>query len=335
MKAFKILIFLFFTCFSAIAQDIHFSQFYLSPLTVNPAKAGVFNGDYRISGIHRNQWNSVTIPYVTTGLGYDFPWKLKSMEKHRFTTALHLLADKAGDPGWAQFQAGITLGFLMNVGGDSTNFLSFAFDNAVTQRSFDYSKLTFDQQYTGDSFEPAAPTGESFADDKIYYFDFSAGVNWHSIIDERTNWSAGIGFFHINKPSLTFYNEDNFLNNRISFSGNARFPAGDKIDLLPAFILQFQTPFTEIIGGTSARWNIENMKNINGFYLGGWIRPGDAIILSTGIDWRSTHLGFSYDINTSELKTASRGRGAFEIALVHIIRKVKPVNLRQVGCPIY
>ena len=38
------------------AQDIHFSQFYASPLTLNPAMTGFVNGDCRAGVIYRNQW---------------------------------------------------------------------------------------------------------------------------------------------------------------------------------------------------------------------------------------------------------------------------------------
>ena len=41
-------------CFCLInelnSQDIHFSQFNLAPLNLNPAMTGSFNGDYRIAG---------------------------------------------------------------------------------------------------------------------------------------------------------------------------------------------------------------------------------------------------------------------------------------------
>jgi peptidoglycan-associated lipoprotein len=53
------------------AQDIHFTQFYATPQTLNPALTGVSEGSYRFTGIYRNQWSSVTIPYVTYGASFD------------------------------------------------------------------------------------------------------------------------------------------------------------------------------------------------------------------------------------------------------------------------
>ena len=55
----------------AAAQDINFSQFYELPLLRNPALAGTYRGDVRITTAFRNQWNSVTVPYQTEALGAE------------------------------------------------------------------------------------------------------------------------------------------------------------------------------------------------------------------------------------------------------------------------
>ena len=57
--------------YAAIAQDIGFSQFYDQPLLRNPALAGIFTGDIRLTASYRNQWQSVTEPYRTFGLSSE------------------------------------------------------------------------------------------------------------------------------------------------------------------------------------------------------------------------------------------------------------------------
>ena len=51
----------------AFTQDLHFSQFFNSPLSTNPANTGFIpDGDYRIGINYRNQWSSVmALPYKT------------------------------------------------------------------------------------------------------------------------------------------------------------------------------------------------------------------------------------------------------------------------------
>jgi len=55
------------------AQDIHFSQFYMSPLNLNPAMTGVMNCKTRFVANYRNQWASVlkANAYNTYSASYD------------------------------------------------------------------------------------------------------------------------------------------------------------------------------------------------------------------------------------------------------------------------
>ena len=65
---------LFFSsiCFLEVAgQDPHFSQFYASPLTLNPALTGLFAGEGRISSTYRNQWQSISNPFTTGTVAFD------------------------------------------------------------------------------------------------------------------------------------------------------------------------------------------------------------------------------------------------------------------------
>src|SRR5689334_3645512 len=69
MKKIKIVA-LIFGCglwLGSSAQDLHFSQFFNSPLTTNPANTGFIpDGDYRLGINYRNQWSAImTVPYKT------------------------------------------------------------------------------------------------------------------------------------------------------------------------------------------------------------------------------------------------------------------------------
>src|ERR1041385_2331813 len=55
------------------AQDLHFSQWFNSPLTTNPANTGFIpDADYRLGANYRNQWSSImTTPYKTMSVWGD------------------------------------------------------------------------------------------------------------------------------------------------------------------------------------------------------------------------------------------------------------------------
>ena len=59
-------------CIGTFAQDVHFSQFFETPLWRNPSLAGIYNGDTRVQAVYRNQWNSVTDAYKTGSLNAEF-----------------------------------------------------------------------------------------------------------------------------------------------------------------------------------------------------------------------------------------------------------------------
>ena len=56
---------------SSYGQDPSFSQFYSSPLNVNPALTGNINADWRVISNIRNQWVGLNSPYATGTISYD------------------------------------------------------------------------------------------------------------------------------------------------------------------------------------------------------------------------------------------------------------------------
>src|ERR1700748_2006426 len=84
---------------SACAQDIHFSQFFQTPLLRNPSLAGIYTGDIRVQAVYRSQWNSVTDAYKTASL--DGEYKMPVGKSNDFVTVgMQLLYDKAGTIAW-------------------------------------------------------------------------------------------------------------------------------------------------------------------------------------------------------------------------------------------
>ena len=90
----SILQFAFFTQ----AQDLHFSQFFNSPLTTNPANTGFIpDADYRIGGSYRNQWSSImTMPYKTMSIFGDAQLFRDRLENGWIGIGGVLLSDVAG-----------------------------------------------------------------------------------------------------------------------------------------------------------------------------------------------------------------------------------------------
>src|SRR5476649_1127529 len=60
---------------NSFAQDHMYSQFFNSPIYLNPALTGQFVGDLRMNLIYRNQFTSVpgSFNYITGSIDYNIP----------------------------------------------------------------------------------------------------------------------------------------------------------------------------------------------------------------------------------------------------------------------
>jgi hypothetical protein len=69
-------------------------------------------------------------------------------------------------------------------------------------------------------------------------------------------------------------------------------------------------------------------------HAGMYMRWKDAIIPVIKLDYHPFSLSLSYDINISTLKTASRGRGGYELSISYLAFKPKYNSSREaVRCP--
>src|SRR3990167_3665820 len=99
-------------CFSmaSISQDIHFSQFSMSPLTLNPSLSGALN-DLEININYRDQWRSVASPYKTFGVGSNLKISKKKSSKGFWAGGVNFFSDKAGDSKMGTTQGNISLAY--------------------------------------------------------------------------------------------------------------------------------------------------------------------------------------------------------------------------------
>ena len=322
--------------FSGKAQDIHYAQFMHSPLNLNPALTGFFKGDYRFTANHRQQWNSVSIPYKTFSCGLDMNVEKLSSGKNFTGAGLLLNSDKAGDSEFGTLQAELSLAFSRLLGSDSAHSVSGGIQGGFVQRSINYSRLTFDSQFNGDVYDPTIPAGEDFQVSRFYYFNISAGAAWRYRISLRHTIGAGVSLQHINRPRQSFFGEKSVrLPARFQVNLNGGIALSERIMLLPDIVWMRQNTFTEFVAGARARFSIsEKPGKQYAVFIGLEGRTKDAIIPMIGLDYNALHMGISYDVNTSGLKRASNGRGGFELALIYIISKVKSAGLKP-PCVIY
>ncbi|MFC1733283.1 PorP/SprF family type IX secretion system membrane protein [candidate division KSB1 bacterium] len=318
-------------------QDIHFSQFNNAPLNLNPANTGFFLGTSRVVLNHRNQWSSVTIPYSTFSAGIDMQVFKRKFFQDIFGAGIVINRDKAGDSEFGTTQANLSFSYIKALNRKNNHFVSVGVQTGIAQRSINYSQLVFDNQYNGDLYDPNLYHGEQFSRDNFWFADISAGMHWYYQAENRLNFNAGIGGFHLNTPKQSLFNDgDVNLDSKLIIYGNSQSELSNKMDLLPGFMLAFQGPYTEIIYGTQIKFILDKNKYYySAINAGIYIRHNDAVIALLGLDYRKFSIGLSYDVNISGLKAASNYMGGFEISAIYIFNKSKNQKIKEVPCPIF
>ena len=310
-----LLIFIWANC---TAQDIHFSQFFETPLLRNPALAGIFNGDIRVQSVYRNQWNSVTTPYQTGSVNMEYKKPVGKGDDF-LTLGGQILYDRAGTIALQSTHILPALNYHKSLSGSKNRYLSLGFMGGWVQRRIDRSKVTTNSQYDGTGFNPTLSDGERF-DNSYSYIDASVGMSYNSQIGENpdNNIYLGAAYHHFNKATkVSFYGNPNYemipkwvgsLGLRMTVNEYSYFTLyGD---------YSKQGTYTETLGGALYSWRLDDIEDPKYILHGGaLLRWKDAIIPVVKLDFKPFAVSVSYDANISQLKSASRGQGGYEISL--------------------
>lgn len=322
---------------SVQAQDLHFSQFFNSPLTTNPANTGFLpENDYRIGANYRQQWASIPAQFKTMSIFGDAQVMRDRFESGWVGLGGVILRDVAGSGNLTSTKVYGSAAYHQMLG--STGLLSAGFNLGWANKRVDVTKFTFDNQWNGKFFDVGAPSGENFAATNINYLDVQVGLNYAYFPTDNVYMHAGVSVHHVNSPKESFFNNVPGYNNTIARRYIAFIDAvlkvNDRVIVSPAAYFTTQAKARELTFGLNANYNLSGdgeTQVIGGLYY----RGSDAVIPMLGFQWKSVRLMFSYDATTSSLKNYNNMQGASEFALLYN-GFYNPYNqsLRQSQCPV-
>jgi type IX secretion system PorP/SprF family membrane protein len=332
LNKYKILLLftIYCTLYRVTGQDIHFTQFSNTPLNLNPANTGVFFGDYRLCLIDRDQWRSVSVPFKTISASFDTKLLSRKYHKDVIGTGIDFYRDKAGDSDFGTAQANLSMSYTRKIDPLARHFLSFGIKAGIAQRTIDYTKLKFDDQFNGIIYDPSISTAAIFSRDNFIFPDISAGIGWNYFLKELTSFSAGISIYHINKPDQsTIRDGHSVLLPRLSGYLNMDAGVTRAISLSPSILYLQQGTYRETDFGMYIRFiRDRSIQNFTSFNIGIFSRANDAVNIIAGADYRHFTAGISYDINYSDLNKASRSRGGYELSVIYRFFKTsKPIQV--------
>jgi type IX secretion system PorP/SprF family membrane protein len=321
-----------------MSQDIHISQFWVSPVAINPAAAGFFDGNVRLGAYNRTQWRAISKAFQTVGVSTDFPLIKRPGKQDLFGMGVTVDYDQAGDSKYTTIQGNVMLSYAHALTRRNNHFLMGGIMLGGAQRSWAYSQLYFDDQWQNGMFNPDIGNSETFYGSNYWLADVGVGVQWFYQPDFLTFFQAGCSVYHLNKPRISMLKD-----------GNIRLPVKwvthvvtsvelhPDIAIVPVLYFAYQDIYREFLLGASYSHTLpidvkgfRNKANIGLFY-----RWNDAIYLAAGMEWRRLTFSISYDFNVSNLAQASHGRGGIEIALSYIIKKKRYLRQKAIPCTVF
>jgi type IX secretion system PorP/SprF family membrane protein len=317
----------------SFSQDIHFSQFYNSPLTLNPGMTGLFKQDYRASILYRSQWKQINAAFISKAFAGDINFIVNQHKGDKLGVGIFVVNDKIGSGIINNNTALFSLAYHKTLDATKRHRLSLGIQSGYVQKSIDYSSFLYNSQFNNSivdpGYDPDISSGEPLGRTNFSYVNLNAGAVWSFKVNEKTDLQTGVSMFNLLKPKESFVQslmvaDKDKLKGRFTWSGTMKYQINEKISLHPAILVMRQTKVYDFNMGSSVGYTF---KGSNGTMIqaGLWYRMADAVILMTGLRYKNWNVGLSYDKTTSGLNDVKKTPqvkkhshvGAFEITLTY------------------
>ncbi len=306
----------------AYSQDLHFSQWFNSPLTTNPANTGFIpQADYRIGANYRSQWvNVLSVPYKTMSIWGDAQLLRNRLENGWLGVGGVILRDVAGSGNLTSTKIYGSLAYHQMLGYSS--LVTAGFNVGWANKRVDPTRLKFPDQFNKATgfFDAGIPSTVAFATTSTSYLDVQAGMNYAYFPSDNVYINGGFSVHHLNRPRETFFDAtpgyDNRLSPRYIGFANASIKLNDQVIINPMAYYTNQASASELVAGMNANYNLSGDGEVQ-VHGGLYYRAGDAFIPMIGFQWKIFKMTFTYDITTSSLSNYNAARGAFEFSLIN------------------
>ena len=326
-----------------ISQDKHFTNFRMAPLAVNPALTGAFEGTYRLTGVYRGQWTSVTSfgnGYSTPHISVDLPILGGIlMENDWIGVGLSVLSDNAGFANYKSGFAGTSATYHMGMDDEYSKVFSIGFQYGRENRTFSGNEIRTPSVLIGEPVERLVLDNEGNTQ-AISHGSIGIGVTYKATINDQGDlWRGGIAMKGIGASRGSFISVDSLAQDRTNLTkptlvgfGEASMVMTDKVRINPAVIFQTNSGFLTLEAQATADYLLNPQKR-QILTAGLGYRVGDSMNLLAGMQIKDLKIGFAYDITVSGFSGATRN-GAFEISVGYIGKVFKRPEVHPIIlCP--
>jgi len=316
------------------SQDVKFSQYFTSPLTVNPALCGLYNGQYRLMGNYRNQWQEIMYPYTSATFSAESQIHAKISEDDILAVGINGLTDRSNNGGLRNSSISGTISFHKALDMEGISRLGVGLQAAYVSKVVDYSKMTFEPQFTPIGYDISLPTNELSNGFTINYLDYSAGIVY-SYLSGDFNIYGGASVSHISRPNENYSGFTSKLPIRYTIHGGASVAVG-QLNTLYVSLMHMRTSLSNqttvgMVYGINFNGLEDNQSNE--FLFGTWLRLNDAVVPYLGLKFGKVNAGLSYDITTSKVTIGNNGMGGIELSMqVLLERDPDRETIRKLKC---
>ncbi len=317
------------------AQDPSFSQFFSSPLTLNPALTGNFNGTMRAIGNFRSQNADYNNAYNTYTASLDFNLMAKKTKEYdQLSMGLILLSDQTGNKVLTNNYLGVSVAYLKAFDGEQKRSITAGFQGSYGNRRFNRGNAIFEDQIT--------PGGVSGASNDLWLnnalqnssIDINAGLMYQYAPSNEHRYYIGGSLYNILQSQKGFGDKTIIAPLRKSIHGGLMVPIGFAGTFHSSFHFQQQKDFNQLlIGGAYSYYIKDALRSYVELYIGAWYRTDQSLIPYIGLEWNNWRMGYTNDISFSNRITAGQFRYSNEISLHYTINKDR--NAVQFKCPVF
>lgn len=316
------------------AQDADFSQYYATPLSLNPALTGTFNGTYRVGIIYRDAWRIPSpVPLATYAFNGEYRFRMGPEKKKSDygSAGMKFFSDRTPLIEQNTNALSVSFAFHKSLSQFSNQYLSFGVETGIIQKNLNYENLFFEDQYNNiNAFE--GDTNEDLQPNNFAIADFGLGLNYSNEINKSHSLYLGATVKHLSNPNISFWRRNDSSNpdlvtvNRLPLLIGVQASSKHKINynfsIFPRIITQFQGPHFQVFTGSTVRYDL-GTNNKSAIHGGLFVRASNSIsglglahvTPFFGFEISEMLLGVSYDINLRDLATNAQGLGAFEISV--------------------
>ena len=306
--------------------DPHFSQYYIQPMTMNPAFTGAFDGDYRISAIWRSQYGNTL---NTRGISAE-----KTTNKNA-NIGFNLVNQVSNDGAYSYTNGYLTFAYTgVRFGRSANHYLVMAMQLGFISRKFDVNKMQFGSQWiSGVGYDPSGNSNETFLKPQVTSFDAGAGIAYYDATPNKTaSFFGGVSAYHITQPVNPFLSDQNQskLDIRYSVQAGVRINASDFLSIVPTVIYMKEGDAQERMGGVYLQAYANENTDV---MFGAYYRISDAITPFAGFYYKGLTFGLSYDVDASAKSAAGSKGNSLEISISYVGKKISNIGVPRFWCP--